>query len=184
MANIAHTPASSSGRAVLAGRILSGLAIAFLVMDAGMKIAAIPAVAETSAQLGWTVDVGFWRGMGVLLLVLTALFAWPRTAFLGAVLLTAYLGGAVATHVRVGSPLFSHVLFGVYLGAIMWSGLWLRSPALRNLAPFAKMRDTGFVEEFPRLAAYHARATERPAYQRALAAQLADFDGEPPKQGD
>ena len=75
--------------------------------------------------------------MGVLVLAITALYAWPRTAILGALLLTAYLGGAVATHVRVGSPLFSHILFGVYLGVIAWAGLWLRNPRLRTLLPFA-----------------------------------------------
>lgn len=62
----------------------------------------------------------------------------PRTAFLGAILLTAYLGGAVATHVRISSPLFSHVLFGVYLALFVWGGLWLRDPRLRALLPFAR----------------------------------------------
>ena len=74
---------------------------------------------------------GFWRAIGLLLLAITALYAWPRTAVLGAVLLTGYLGGAVATHVRVGSPLFSHILFGVYLGIALWGGLWLRDRGLR-----------------------------------------------------
>lgn len=68
-------------------------------------------------------------------LICTALYAWPRTALLGAILLTAYLGGAVATHVRIGSPLFSHVFFGIYLGLFVWGGLWLRDPRLRALFP-------------------------------------------------
>ena len=73
------------------------------------------------------------RGLGLLLLVCTVLYLLPRTAVLGAILITGFLGGAVATHLRVGSPLFSHVLFGVYLGVLIWGGLWLREPRLRAL---------------------------------------------------
>ena len=76
--------------------------------------------------------------MGLLLLAITALYAWPRTAVLGAVLLTGYLGGAVATHLRVGDPLFSHILFGVYLGIALWGGLWLRDGRVRALLPVAE----------------------------------------------
>ena len=135
MATLAPSPVASAPVAVWTGRALSGLAVAFLVMDAGMKLAGIPAVSETATQLGWTGDTGFWRGMGGLLLACTLLYAWPRTALLGAVLLTGYLGGAIATHVRAGSPLFSHVLFGLYLALFVWGGLWLRSPELRALLP-------------------------------------------------
>ena len=71
----------------------------------------------------------------MLLLVCTALYAYPKTSILGAILLTGYLGGAIATHVRVGSPLFSHVLFGFYLGLMLWGGLWLRDARLRTLIP-------------------------------------------------
>ena len=71
--------------------------------------------------------------LGILLLIPTLLHIWPRTTFIGAILITGYLGGAIATHLRIGSPLFSHTLFGVYLGAMLWAGLWLRSPALRLL---------------------------------------------------
>jgi hypothetical protein len=128
--------ASQPGKAALwAGRVLSGLAVAFFAMDAGMKLANLPVVAETSAQLGWPSDPGTIRMLGVVLLGSTLLYAIPRTSVLGAILLTGYLGGAVATHVRVGSPLFSHVLFGVYLGIIVWGGLWLRDPRLRALLP-------------------------------------------------
>jgi hypothetical protein len=76
------------------------------------------------------------RGLGVVLLICTLLYAAPQTAVLGAVLLTGYLGGAVATHVRAESPLFTHVLFGVYLGALAWAGLYLRDARLRALFPF------------------------------------------------
>ena len=117
------------------GRVLTGLAIAFFIMDAGMKIAGLPQVAETAATLGWPTGTGFWRAMGIMLLALTALYAWPRTSVLGAVLLTGYLGGAVATHLRIGNPLLTHTLFAVYLGVALWGGLWLRSPPLRALFP-------------------------------------------------
>jgi hypothetical protein len=73
-----------------------------------------------------------------MLLACAALYAWPRTAILGAIVLTGYLGGAIATHVRIANPLFSHTLFGVYLGVILWAALWLRMPALRALLPVGR----------------------------------------------
>jgi DoxX-like family len=73
--------------------------------------------------------------MGLLLLAITALYAWPRTAVPGAILLTGYLGGAVATHLRMSDQFFSHTLFGVYLGIALWGGLWLRDARVRNLLP-------------------------------------------------
>jgi hypothetical protein len=91
-------------------------------------------VLETSAPLGFA-GAGMARGLGVLLLACTLLYAWPRTAVLGAILLTGYLGGAVATHVRVGDPLFTHDLFGVYVGVLSWLGLYLRDARLRTLVP-------------------------------------------------
>jgi DoxX-like family len=78
------------------------------------------------------------RGLGILGLVCTALYAVPRTSLLGAILLTGYLGGTVATHLRVGSPIFSHMLFGVYLGIMLWGGLYLRDDRVRNLIPFRR----------------------------------------------
>jgi hypothetical protein len=94
-------------------------------------------VVDTTAQLGWPADSASLYLLAALLLGSTLLYAVPRTAVLGAVLLTAYLGGAVATHVRVGSPLFTHVMFGVYVGVIVWGGLWLRDPRIRALLPLA-----------------------------------------------
>jgi hypothetical protein len=126
---------SASRRWIWTGRALSGLVILFLVMDAGMKIAALPIVSEAAATIGWTADPGYWRAMGLLLFAITALYAWPRTAVLGAILLTGYLGGAVATHARISNPLFSHTLFGVYLGIALWGGLWLRDARVRSLLP-------------------------------------------------
>jgi hypothetical protein len=134
MATAPSLPQPGKG-AFRAGWALSGLAIAFFAMDGLMKLAQLPIVAETSAQLGWPADPGTIYLLAALLLGSAFLYTIPRTAVLGAILLTGYLGGAVATHVRVGSPLFTHTLFGVYLGVIVWGGLWLREPRLRALAP-------------------------------------------------
>jgi hypothetical protein len=120
------------------GYVLSGLVVLFMLMDSGMKLVALPVVLETQAQLGWPDEAGMARGLGALLLACTVLYLIPHTSVLGAVLLTAYLGGAVATHVRVGSPLFSHVLFGVYVGVFVWGGLWLRDERLRALIPLRR----------------------------------------------
>jgi hypothetical protein len=115
------------------GYLLTGLVAAFMLMDATMKLMMLDIVTSTTEQLGWAGEKAF--PLGVLLLALTALYAIPQTSILGAVLLTGYLGGAVAAHMRIDSPLFSHVLFGVYLGLMMWAGLWLREPRLRALFP-------------------------------------------------
>ncbi|MDB6158883.1 MAG: hypothetical protein JWO04_2589 [Gammaproteobacteria bacterium] len=119
------------------GWILSSLAILFLVMDSTMKLLALNVVLESGAALGFT-GVDTARGLGIVLILCTILYAVPRTTVLGAILLTGYLGGAVATHVRVGNPLFSHVLFGIYLGVIVWAGIYLRDARLRSLIPIRK----------------------------------------------
>jgi hypothetical protein len=130
-------PVQSSPVATKLGWVLSGLAILFLGMDAGAKLL-VPAMmaAYTPPQLRIPSDPGFYRLLGSILALCTALYAIPRTAVLGAVLLTAYLGGAVATHLIAGSPLFSATLFGVYLGLAVWGGLWLREPRVRDFLPF------------------------------------------------
>lgn len=115
------------------GRILSGLVIAFLLMDAGMKLVPIQPVIEAMQNLGFTSSPDLARTLGAVLLVFTLLYAIPRTSLLGAVLLTGYLGGAIATHVRVGSPLFSHTLFGAYIGIMLWAGLLLRIKNIRTI---------------------------------------------------
>lgn len=112
------------------GWTMSGLVIAFLLMDSTMKLLALPVVLETSGPLGFA-GADMARGLGILLLICTLLYIVPQTALFGAILLTGYLGGAVATHVRVGSPLFTHVLFGVYVGMVLWWGLYLRDSRLR-----------------------------------------------------
>jgi len=133
-ANAQSTPALD--KTIWAGRVLSGLVVIFLLMDSGMKLMRLPIVLETQAQLGYSGSVTL--PLGVILLACTILYAVPKTAVLGAILLTAYLGGAVATHVRVESPLFSHILFGVYLAAMLWGGLYLREARLRELLPIRR----------------------------------------------
>ncbi|MFC3693551.1 DoxX family protein [Chenggangzhangella methanolivorans] len=126
-------PAGRSSREAWAGRALSGLAILFLLADGAMKLVPLQPVTDTMQALGWPTDPALLRTLGVIQIAATLLYAYPPSSVFGAVLLTGYLGGAIATHVRVGSPLFTHVLFGVYVGAVMWGGLWIRSPALRDV---------------------------------------------------
>jgi hypothetical protein len=118
-----------------AGFILSGLVVLFMLMDATMKLMRLAVVLETTEQIGW--PAGSVVPLGVVLLFCTALYALPQTSVLGAILLTGYLGGTVATHARIGSPIFSHVLFGAYLGLMLWGGLYLRDDRVRALMPWA-----------------------------------------------
>jgi hypothetical protein len=118
------------------GRVLSAIVILFCIMDFTMKLLNLPIVNQAGVQLGW--HAGTAQMLGIILAVCTALYAIPRTSVLGAILLTGYLGGAVATHIRVDSPLFTHILFGVYLGIMAWGGLWLRDPRLRALIPVTR----------------------------------------------
>jgi len=141
MATVIDNSADAAATISWPGRILSGIAVAFLLMDSGMKIAGLPQVTQSAAEMGWPTGTDYWRIMGLVLLACTALYTWPRTAALGAILLTGWLGGAIATHLRLGDPWFSHVLFGVYVGLFVWGGLWLRSPALRALIPFTPAKD-------------------------------------------
>ena len=120
------------GRMWWTGFAMSAVVVLFLLMDSGMKLAAIQPVLEAGQQIGFP-GAAMARRLGAVLLVCTLLYVWPRTAVLGAILVTAFLGGAVATHVRLGNPLFSHVLFGVYLGILLWGGLLLREPRLKAL---------------------------------------------------
>lgn len=131
--------AAAPGSAALwVGRALSGLVVLFLVVDGAIKLVSTAPVTEALAALGWPTDPGTARILGALTLACTLLYAWPRTAVLGAVLLTGYLGGAIAAHLRVGSPVFTHLLFGLYLGLVAWGGVWLREPRLRGLLPLKR----------------------------------------------
>jgi hypothetical protein len=114
------------------GRILSGLVSAFFLVDGGMKLFKPPIVLETTLQLGYPESSII--GIGTVMILATLLYLFPRTAVLGAVLLTGYLGGAVATHVRVGGPI-ANILFPVECGLMVWAGLWLRNVRLRRFVP-------------------------------------------------
>jgi hypothetical protein len=132
MSAISETPRVTSS-ALWIGRVLSGLVIAFLLLDGAIKLVPIAEVTQTMQQLGYSGSIAQARGLGVLTLACALLYAFPRTAILGAILLTGLLGGAMASHLRVDSPFFSHLLFGLYLGLMAWGGLYLRDPALRAL---------------------------------------------------
>jgi len=123
------------------GYAMSGLVIAFMLLDGAMKLVPMDVVIKSTAELGYPPTIALARGLGAIGLLCTALYAVPRTAVLGAILLTAYMGGAVATHVRVGNPLFTHILFGVYLAVLLWGGLFLRDPRVRALLPLASPPD-------------------------------------------
>jgi len=128
--------APASKGALWTGRVLSGLVIVFLLFDAVIKLIPLDVVVETSRQLGIPTNLAVT--LGVLTLLGTLLYAYPRTSVLGAILLTGYLGGAIYVHVRAGSPLFSHTLFGVYLGILLWGGLYLRDERLRLIFPWRR----------------------------------------------
>ncbi|MBL8569395.1 MAG: DoxX family protein [Phreatobacter sp.] len=132
---IAAHVAALSRAASRTGWVLSGILILFLVVDGAIKLVPIQVVLDTMAELGWPADPAKARILGVLTLGCAILYAVPRTSVLGAILLTGYLGGAMATHMRIDNPLFSHLLFGLYLGVIAWGGLWLREPRMRALIP-------------------------------------------------
>jgi hypothetical protein len=131
----AQTALLSKGR-LWTGRVMSTLAALFLLMDGVMKLMKPAFVVQATVQLGYPESVII--GLGIVLLACTVLYLIPRTAVLGAILLTGYLGGAVATHVRIGDPLFSHTLFPVYVAVLLWGGLYLRDPRLRTLFPLRK----------------------------------------------
>jgi hypothetical protein len=116
-----------------AGRTMTALFVLFMVFDTSIKLMRMKVVDDALIALGYPVGLGF--PIGVLEAILLALYLIPRTALLGAVLFTGLFGGAIASHVRIGSPLFSHVLFGVYLGLLAWGGLWLRDEKLRAQFP-------------------------------------------------
>ena len=118
---------------IRASAIVTAPPVLFLLFDSAIKLAVIQPVVDSFVQLGWPTHLAF--GIGALELVCIALYLVPRTSVLGAVLLTGYLGGAIATHVRVESPLFTHILFPVYVALLLWAGLFLREPRVREVLP-------------------------------------------------
>jgi hypothetical protein len=115
------------------GWLLTGLFVLFMLFDAGIKLIQLPIVEQTMVQLGYPPGLGFM--IGVMEAIFLVLYLIPRTSVLGAVMFMGVFGGAIASHVRQEAPLFSHVLFGVYLSLFMWGGLWLRDPGLRRFFP-------------------------------------------------
>lgn len=117
-----------------AGYVLTGIFVLFMLgASVAPKLLGLPIAEETMKQLGWPAGHVLWIGIFELICVL--LYIYPRTNLLGAVLTMALFGGAMATQIRAGSPLFSHILFSVYLALFMWGGLWLRDPKIRKMFP-------------------------------------------------
>jgi hypothetical protein len=137
MSTMAQAAPRSNGM-LWTGRVLSGLVVLFLLFDGAIKLMPWPIVTETMDKMGYGPSESLARSLGLITIVCTALYAVPPTSILGAILLTGYLGGAMASHVRIGSPLFTHTLFGLYLGLMVWGGLWLRDNNLRGLIPFRR----------------------------------------------
>jgi hypothetical protein len=119
-----------------AGLILTALAVLFLTFDTLIKVAALAPAVEGTIALGYPASAV--RVIGILELLCLAAYLYPPTAVLGAVLFTGYLGGAVATHLRAGSPLLTHILFPLYVAGLVWGGLYLRENRLRSLLPLRR----------------------------------------------
>ena len=127
---------SPSSKSIWIGRVLSALAVLFLVFDTVLKLLQLPIAVQGTTELGYPAGVVF--GIGVVELVCLALYVFPPTSVFGAILFTGYLGGAIATHVRIGSPLFTHVLFPIYVAVLIWGGLYAREDRLRSLIPLRR----------------------------------------------
>jgi len=137
MPTLAQT-APISNPALWMGRALSGLVIVFMLFDGAIKLVPWPVVTETMDRIGYGSSESLARSLGIITIACTVLYSIPPTSIVGAILLTGYLGGAMASHLRIGSPLFSHALFGFYIGLMVWGGLWLRDRNLRGLIPFRR----------------------------------------------
>ena len=133
--DLAASAAARAARRYWAGSALSGLAAAFLALDGAIKLVPIQPVVEAFQHLGLPLQLA--SSIGLLQLACLALYALPRTAPLGALLLTGFLGGAISSHLRVGDPLFSHTLFPAYVALLLWGGLALRDPR-----PLSMLRGT------------------------------------------
>ena len=133
---LASQAAPVSKKMLWTGRVMSVLVVLFLLFDPSLKLLRLAPALEATARLGYPVSVVF--PLGIVLLACTVLYAIPRTSLLGAILVTAYLGGAVATNVRVSNPLFGYILFPVYVALLLWGGLYFRDERLRALIPLRK----------------------------------------------
>lgn len=134
--NVRSKMATATKSMIWIGWILSGIVVLFLLFDGITKLMMIAPVVDATKGIGFPVDV--IRPLGIVCLACAILYAIPRTSILGAILLTGFLGGAVASKVRLEDPLFSQVFFGVYVGILAWGGLYLRDDRLRSLIPFRR----------------------------------------------
>ena len=125
--------APASKKRVWTGRIISALVVLFLLFDSAIKLMKLPPAVEGTARLGYPVSLVL--PIGLVLLICVVIYVIPSTSVVGAILLTGYLGGAVASNVRIGNPLFGYVLFPVYVAVLLWTGLLLRDDRLRELVP-------------------------------------------------
>ena len=131
------SPANTSSvgkKRLVAGYVLAVLVALFLTFDTVIKVLKLAPAVQGTTKLGYPASAVLW--IGLIELVCLTLYLVPRTSVLGALLLTGYLGGAIATHVRLGSPLLSHTLFPIYVALLLWGGLYLRETRLRELVPF------------------------------------------------
>ena len=127
---------TGSRRLIWGGRVMSGIAVLFLLFDSVGKLLQVQPVIDGTLQLGYPRDIVVT--LGVILLTCLVAYVVPRTSVVGAVLLTGYLGGAIATHVRVANPLFTHVVFPIYVAALLWGGLILRDARLLAFLPIRR----------------------------------------------
>lgn len=121
---------------LLTSYVLSGLVVLFLMFDSVIKVLSLPPAVQATTELGYRAEAVIW--IGLIELVCLGLYVAPQTSVLGALLMTGYLGGAIATHVRAGSPLVSHTLFPIYVAAALWGGLYLREQRIGALVPFRR----------------------------------------------
>jgi len=134
--NMAITVEKVSAGRFWTGWIITGLVALFMLFDAGAKYVKPAPVVDAFARIEW--PIGLASTVGTILLVCTVIYLIPQSAVLGAILLTGYLGGAVATNLRLQNPLLTHTLFPVYLGVLTWVGLWLREPRVGSVFPLLK----------------------------------------------
>jgi len=127
---------TTTPKTIWVGRILSALAILFLSFDTIVKVLRLPVAIEGTTQLGYPEGTVFV--IGIIQLVCLVLYVIPQTSVFGAILFTGYLGGAIATHLRIGSPLFTHILFPIYVALLIWGGLYAREPRLRAMVPIRR----------------------------------------------
>ncbi len=133
---VSSLPVRKAGKKILIGKIMSGIAILFLMFDSITKLLKTPQVVEGTVKLGYPISE--IPVIGLILLILTIFYIIPRTSIFAAILITGYLGGAVASGLRIMSPLFSNTLFPIYFAVILWGGLYLRDDLIKQFIPFRR----------------------------------------------